>query len=83
MIKSLIRLQGCAGWSAPLFFAIKKSQGFSCLCPYDVEAQASWPPPGYAPGSNSFVISQSKHNVVGTQMNRLIETVTLSTLNIC
>ena len=20
-----------------------------CLYPYDVEAQASWPPPGYAP----------------------------------
>ena len=36
-------------WSAPLLFAIKKSQGVSCLCPYDVEAQASWPPPGYAP----------------------------------
>ena len=49
MIKALIRLRGCAGWSAPLLFAIKKSQGISRLCPYDVEAQASWPPPGYAP----------------------------------
>ena len=49
MIKTLIRLRGCAGWSAPLFFAFKKSQGFSCICPYDVEAKASLPPPGYAP----------------------------------
>ena len=52
MIKALIRLRGCAGLSAPLF-AIKKSQGFLYLCPYDVEALASWPPPGYAPGDNS------------------------------
>ena len=34
----------------PLLFAIKESQGFSCLCQYDVEAQASLPPPGNAPG---------------------------------
>ena len=33
-----------------LTIAIKKSQGVSCLCPYDVEARASWSPPGYAPG---------------------------------
>ena len=32
MIKALIRLRGCAGWSAPLLFAIKKCQGFSCIC---------------------------------------------------
>ena len=51
MINALIRLRGCAGWSAPLLFAIKKNQDFSCLCSYDVEAQASWPQPGYAPGS--------------------------------
>ena len=25
------------------------SQGFSRRGPYDIEAQASWPPPGYAP----------------------------------
>ena len=25
-----------------------QSQGFSHQCPYGVEAQASWPPPGYA-----------------------------------
>ena len=49
MIKALVRLRGCAGWSAPLLFAIKKSQGFSCICPYDVEAKASWPLSGYAP----------------------------------
>ena len=35
----------------PLLFAIKKSQGFSCICPYDVEAKASCPLPGYAPVS--------------------------------
>ena len=29
---------------------IKKSQGFSCLCPNDVEAQASRLLRGYAPG---------------------------------
>ena len=50
MIKALIRLRGCTGWSAPLLFTIKKSFSFSCLCPYDVEAQACWPPPGCAPG---------------------------------
>ena len=49
MIKALISLRGCAGWSAPLLFVIKKSQGFSCICPYDVEAKAFCPPPGYAP----------------------------------
>ena len=52
MIMAPIRLHGCAGWSAPLMFAIKKSQGFSCLCPYDFEAQAAWSPPGYAPAIN-------------------------------
>ena len=31
------------------FLAIRQqSQGFLRRCPYDVEAQASWPPPGYA-----------------------------------
>ena len=57
MIKALIRLRGWAGWSAPLLFAIKKRQGFSCKCPYDVEAKASWPPPGYAPGQPVLDIS--------------------------
>ena len=62
MIKALNRLRGCAGSSAPLFFTIKKSQGFLCLCPYDVEAQASWPPPGYAPANNidnGYVVNAS------------------------
>ena len=27
----------------------QQSQGFSLSDPYDVETQASWPPPGYAP----------------------------------
>ena len=36
-----------------MLFAIKKSQGFSCLCPYDVEVQASWPPPGGGSGKPS------------------------------
>ena len=31
----------------------QKSQGFLRRGPYDVEALASWPPPGYAPGLNS------------------------------
>ena len=26
-----------------------QSQGFSHRGPYDIEAQASWPPPGYVP----------------------------------
>ena len=47
--KALIRLRECAGWSAPLLFASYKSQDFLCLFSYDVEAQASWPPPGYVP----------------------------------
>ena len=37
--KALIRLHGCAGWSAPWLF-ICNSQVFSRQC--DVEAQASW-----------------------------------------
>ena len=53
MIKALIRLRGCAGLSAPLLFAIKKSQDFPYRCPYDVEALASWPPPENAPWDNS------------------------------
>ena len=55
MIKALIRLRRCAGWSAPLLFPIKKSQGFSCICSYDVEAKASWLPPGYAPAFYSAI----------------------------
>ena len=37
-------------------FVVRKqhSLGFSHRDPYDVEAQASWPPPGYAPASNSL-----------------------------
>ena len=34
-----------------LLFAIKKSRGFSCTCPFDVEAKASWHPPGYVRAS--------------------------------
>ena len=32
-------------------FVVRKqqSQGFLCRGPYDVEAQNSWPPPGYTP----------------------------------
>ena len=60
-MKALIRLCGCAGWSAPLLLAIKKSQGFSCLCPYDVEAQASWPTSGYRPGT--FVVCRQQSQV--------------------
>ena len=30
----------------------QQSHGFSYLSPYDVEAQASWPPPGYALACN-------------------------------
>ena len=42
----------------------QEKSGFSCLCPYDVEAQASWPPPGYAPASQkkTFIyIGDSSH----------------------
>ena len=60
MINALIRLRGCAGWSAPLLFAIKKSQDFTCICPYDVEAKVSWPLPGYAPG---FSLQDSTDNL--------------------
>ena len=27
----------------------QQSQGFMCRGPYDIDAQASWPPSGYAP----------------------------------
>ena len=47
--KVLIRLCGRAGWSAPFVICKQQSQGFSRRYPYDVAAQASWPPPGYAP----------------------------------
>ena len=32
-------------------FVVRKQQshGFWCRGPYDVEAHASWPPPGYTP----------------------------------
>ena len=45
----------------PLLFAIKKSQGFLCICPYDVEAKASWPLPGYGPESYDLNLSLSLH----------------------
>ena len=61
MIKALIRLRGCVGWSAPLLFAIKKSQVFSCQCPYDVEAKASCPPPGYAPEFYPIKLRRPSH----------------------
>ena len=41
-------------------FVVCKSQGFSCLCSFDVEAQASWPPPGYAPDFH-LVIGHTSH----------------------
>ena len=69
MIKALIRLHGCAGWSAPLLFAIKKSQGFSCICSYDVEAKASWLPPGYAPAFYPFKLKRSSHPLKIDQFN--------------
>ena len=39
-------------------FVVRKqqSQGFSPRGPYDVEAPASWPPPGYAPDSDERVV---------------------------
>ena len=39
-----------------LLLAIKKSQDFSCICPYDVKAKASGPPPGYAPDIALFML---------------------------
>ena len=30
----------------------QQSQSFSHRCPYSVEAQAFWPPPGYAPAQD-------------------------------
>ena len=33
--KALIRLRGCAGWSAPVFFATPRRQFFSRRGPYD------------------------------------------------
>ena len=32
--KALIRLRGCAGWSAPVLFANPQRQVFSCRGPY-------------------------------------------------
>ena len=58
MIRAPIRLRGCAGWSAPLLFAIKKSQGFSCLCPYDVEAQATLLPPCCTPAISKVLFAE-------------------------
>ena len=36
MIKALIRLRGCAGWSAPVLFANPRRQVFSRQGPYYV-----------------------------------------------
>ena len=48
MTKVLIRLRRCAGWFEPLLFA-SNSQVSSRWGSYDVEAETSWFPPGYAP----------------------------------
>ena len=42
----LIRLCGCAGWSAPYVVRKRQCQGTLLQGPYDIEAQV----PGYAPG---------------------------------
>ena len=39
----------------------QQSQGFLREGPYDVEAQASWPPPGYAPDNEQMQFSGQKN----------------------
>ena len=40
IIKALIRLRGCAGWSAPLLFANPQRQVFSQRGPYKMDWKA-------------------------------------------
>ena len=58
-----------------------RSPGCRMVIRYAVEMVTVRPPDKSVP-KIIFLISQSKH-VVGTQMNRLNETVLLSTLNTC
>ena len=56
MTKALIRLHGCAGWSAPLLFPSNKVRVSRIEGHDDVEAQAFWLPPGNAPGNSHNTI---------------------------
>ena len=51
----------------------QQSQGVSHGGPYDVEAHASWPPPGYAPGVGNKAVDDTANqtcNLYGNHEKR-------------
>ena len=80
--KALIRLCECTGWSAPLLFANRLRQVFSRRGPNISPSRKDLIRNSFKENYEYFLIHQFKH-LFGCSNNSLIETILLSTNNIC